>query len=253
MVPVKERNAIGSRGKLLKAYNEKGFFVISIVLGARYASGKQTFRKNSVNYWRNEGLYIKHRRMYLSDYLLVLSCIHSARLQSVFRGFRREGIGVFLRHSCEMSAMLHMCPERNLEWKRRRCIVEHHEIKLAEQFNQSVVEALYPTYTMNQSNQMGWFLNHGLWRQLVQEQNFPMAKVNFAPVIDPIMKDIQSFPCVTSLDFSFIGNLPFPNKTTLISFRQNASLRAVALKQKAEALLETKLPLGPILDVFEDD
>jgi hypothetical protein len=149
-----------------------------------------------------------------------------------------------------MSAMLHLCPERTLEWKRRRCIVEHHEILLAQQLNQNVVEALYPTYPIDNSSEKGWFSNHAFWKEIVEEQNFPLAKVNFPPVIDPIMKNFENCLCVKLLDRPFLESLPFPNKMDLMMFGQNMSLKAFGIKREAMSLLNKSLPLGPKFDVF---
>ena len=126
-------------------------------------------------------------------------------VESIFRGFDNFGLSIFMNHSCIPQKDSSFCRDER-RFKRKRCIVENHEISLAWQFpaagesksstNEHKVQALYngdvaDEYMVNGSFPT-WITNFPYWKHvMVQQQGFPAAKVKSIEMVaantDPIL------------------------------------------------------------------
>jgi hypothetical protein len=112
-------------------------------------------------------------------------------LESVWRGFSKEGIQTFIDYSCRPKATDPLyCPTKM--WGRKGCIVENFERQMSRQFPKEKTYGLFPSDVP--TNMISWWTNsfHSwvrhppYWNKLVTEQNFPVSKVNWKGMIDSI-------------------------------------------------------------------
>mmetsp|Transcript_22023 Transcript_22023/g.61284 ORF Transcript_22023/g.61284 Transcript_22023/m.61284 type:complete len:333 (+) Transcript_22023:808-1806(+) len=100
-------------------------------------------------------------------------------LESVFRGFTREGIDTFRRHSCVPADHPFYCTDQS---DNKACIVNNFEHDLASQYPCDKVYGIYPADTPPKfitahNGHRTWIHNIAYWRSLVKEANFPIAKI----------------------------------------------------------------------------
>jgi len=101
-------------------------------------------------------------------------------VESVFRGFDKQGINTFNVHSCVAEDDPMFCPE---EKDNKACIINNFEHDLAKQFPCDKVQGLYPTDSPEllkpqELSQLTWIKNTRYWRMLVDHMGFPIAKAN---------------------------------------------------------------------------
>jgi len=133
-------------------------------------------------------------------------------LESVFRGFDELGLSIFLKNSCVPQDDESFCRNK-IPVKRKRCIVEHHEIDLVGQFpDDANATGLYngkvPDH-MSKGRFPTWTGNVPYWREvLVKKQQFPAAKVKefqmIASIEDPIISN-----CTRYLNRTFVDVIAF--------------------------------------------
>jgi hypothetical protein len=101
-------------------------------------------------------------------------------LESVFRGFDRPGIDVFMKYSCVPVTHPFFCQKRK-NWK--ACIINNFEHGMSRQFSRDQVGGLFPTdvplemITQERWNFRSWIQDVPFWRELVDTKGFPAAKV----------------------------------------------------------------------------
>lgn len=132
-------------------------------------------------------------------------------LESVVRGFSRKGIFTFMHHSCLPADHPSFGQNLKSRVRRKRRIVEHHEIKLASQYLPNETIGLYssdePQNWATRQNKT-WVQNENLWRFLKDEQRFPVAKVN-QPYAVKLLKDPLILTCTSKMDKDFLESLNF--------------------------------------------
>jgi hypothetical protein len=152
---------------------------------------------------------------------LSYSNLGSFWLESVFRGFSPEGIVTFLHHSCNKSAdHASFGPTLISRERKKRAIVDYHEIKLAFQYLPNTTIGLYssdePEHWTPRQNKT-WVQIEKLWRFLKDEQRFPVAKVN-QPYAVKSLKDPLIVTCTSKMEKHFLEKLNFS------SFHHESSL-----------------------------
>jgi hypothetical protein len=111
-------------------------------------------------------------------------------LESVWRGFSKEGIQTFIDYSCRPKATDPLyCPTKI--WGRKGCIVENFERQMSRQFPKEKTYGIFPSDVPKNmlswaNNFHSWVRHPPYWNKLVKEQNFPVSKVNWKGMIDSI-------------------------------------------------------------------
>ena len=111
-------------------------------------------------------------------------------LESVWRGFSKEGIKTFIDYSCRPKATDPLyCPTQM--WGRKGCIVENFERQMSRQFPKEKTYGIFPSDVpknmLSWTNTFhSWVRHPPYWNKLVKEQNFPVSKVNWKGMIDSI-------------------------------------------------------------------
>ena len=111
-------------------------------------------------------------------------------LESVWRGFSKEGIKTFIDYSCRPKATDPLyCPTKM--WGRKGCIVENFERQMSRQFPKEKTYGIFPSDVpknmLSWTNTFhSWVRHPPYWNKLVKEQNFPVSKVNWKGMIDSI-------------------------------------------------------------------
>jgi len=99
-------------------------------------------------------------------------------VESVYRGFTREGINAFQNHSCVPADHPFFCPEKD---ENKDCIINNFEHDLATEFPCDKVFGLFPSDApdifLENNTHMTWAKNGLYWKALVNKVNFPVAKV----------------------------------------------------------------------------
>jgi hypothetical protein len=111
-------------------------------------------------------------------------------LESIWRGFSKEGIQTFIDYSCRPKATDPLyCPAKI--WGRKGCIVENFERQMSRQFPKEKTYGIFPSDVPKNmlswtNNFHSWVRHPPYWNKLVKEQNFPVSKVNWKSMIDSI-------------------------------------------------------------------
>ncbi len=132
-------------------------------------------------------------------------------LESVWRAFDSEGIPTFVSHSCKPASDPMFC--RNAWWGQKGCIVENFERQLAWRFPPRKIVGLYnsdvPKELLTRKDSFPSWVRHApYWNQLVQEQNFPISKVNWESMIASIDDD-RLKTCTQHLDRDWLRGFDF--------------------------------------------
>ena len=130
-------------------------------------------------------------------------------LESVWRGFDRTGIRTFVDHSCRPATDPYFCPRA--WWGRKGCIVENFERAMAWQFPRDKTFGLFPsdvpadmlTLSERFHNYRTWVRHPAYWNKLVEEDNFPVSKLNWEGMVDSI-DDERLRTCTRHLDRSWL-------------------------------------------------
>jgi len=102
-------------------------------------------------------------------------------MESIYRGFDQEGMGIFRQHSCVSEDHPFFCPTEN-DYK--ACIINNFEHDLAMKYPCDKVLGLYPSDApepllfKKEVWRTTWIKNLRYWRMLVEYMGFPIAKVN---------------------------------------------------------------------------
>jgi hypothetical protein len=137
-------------------------------------------------------------------------------LESVFRAFSRDALDTFMNHSCVPSNHESFCPKRKSAQKRKRCIVEHHEIGMAGKFRPDQVLGLYPSDVPKEMwttrPNVTWVVHVPYWRNvLVERMGFPAAKVGMKDMIESI-RDPLLQNCTRHFDWRLLDKLDFDSR-----------------------------------------
>jgi len=119
------------------------------------------------------------------------------------RGFRAAALPVFANHSCVPPDHQSFCRGKNLMWVRKRCVVEYHEIAIAGLYERKRVMGLFPSDPPDDPEDTMWLGNTKYWEVLVNETNFPVAKVNQPKTIHG-PRDTRLQNCTRFMDANFV-------------------------------------------------
>lgn len=133
-------------------------------------------------------------------------------LESIWRGFDRPGLQTFVDYSCRPTANDPMfCPHRKKWWwmlggQQKGCIVENFERNMVQQFPRDKVWGMFssdvPRELLTRKHRFpNWVRHPPYWQQLVEEEGFPVAKVNWPDMIASI-DDERLNTCTQHLDRS---------------------------------------------------
>jgi len=122
-------------------------------------------------------------------------------LESVWRGFDKTGIQIFMDYSCRPANDPLFCPKSF--WGRKGCIVENFERAMSRQFPKEKSYGLFASDVPKdmlswRQNFHSWVRHQSYWEKLVTEQNFPVSKVNWNGMIDSI-DDLRLQTCTKFL------------------------------------------------------
>jgi hypothetical protein len=132
-------------------------------------------------------------------------------VESIWRGFDRTGVQTFKDYSCRLATDPMFCSRK--WWGKKGCIVENFERNMARQFPRDKVVGLFPSdvppnmLTRKQSFP-NWVRHPPYWQKLVEEEKFPVAKVNWPEMIGSIDDD-RLHACTNYLDRSVLDRLDF--------------------------------------------
>lgn len=125
-------------------------------------------------------------------------------VESVYRGFNKDGIVTFQDHSCVPEDHPFFCPTED---DRKACIINNFEHDLAAQYPCNKVYGLYPSDSpaehLVKNGFPTWVKNADYWRELVERAGFPIAKVKE----DEMIKDLtnaQLDQCTQHFNFSLV-------------------------------------------------
>jgi hypothetical protein len=127
-------------------------------------------------------------------------------LESVMRGFSSGGFRTFQKYSCVPHGHPRHCDyPPSMPTKRKQCLIRHHEIGLARQYNRSTIKGLYAA-EINQTLRH-WQTEVEYFKELVQTQQFPVAKVkesihHIQSLEDPLLQN-----CTKRLDWDWLHAL----------------------------------------------
>jgi hypothetical protein len=132
-------------------------------------------------------------------------------VESIWRGFDRAGVQTFKDYSCRPATDPMFCSRK--WWGKKGCIVENFERNMAREFPPDKVVGLFPSdvphdmITPKQSFP-NWVRHSPYWQKLVEEEKFPVSKVNWPEMIGSI-DDYQLQVCTEYLDWSLLDTLDF--------------------------------------------
>ena len=135
-----------------------------------------------------------------------------------------------MNNSCVPSTHSAYCPEigPRQQQKRKRCIVDNHEVNLAFQFPpypnseggpDRVTRGLFNGRVPRWMNKWytNWILDRKYWKYLVEKENFPVAKTNEdTGHIRDIHNEKLLQPCLVHLDLSLLSELDFGSAETVV-------------------------------------
>jgi hypothetical protein len=131
-------------------------------------------------------------------------------LESVLRGFSRQGIPRFLDYSCQHDANHSSFGSHfNREAERKHAIVSYHEIGLARQYPPNTTTGLFSADAPDSFPRRNtWVRHERLWKWLKDEHGFPVAKMN-QPYAIPSLGDPIAAVCTSKMDKNFLQSLNF--------------------------------------------
>lgn len=135
-------------------------------------------------------------------------------VESVFRGFNAKALQVFMNHSCLPKTQKTNCSKFSARSKRKRCIVEYHEIRLASVFSSQnlTVLGLYrgtvpgSMRSTKTSTFPTWVAHVQFWKEvLVEQYDFPALKVKMLQLLHkedtPLVSACTQFLNTSLLDY----------------------------------------------------
>ncbi|KAL3910189.1 MAG: hypothetical protein SGILL_007792 [Bacillariaceae sp.] len=123
-------------------------------------------------------------------------------LESVWRGFDREGLQTFRDYSCRPANDKLFCPKKK-GWKRKKCIIDNFERAAGRQFPPDKTWGLFssdtPTRILTGKNWFRtWVQNEAYWLELVKD-GFPASKISYDKMIDSV-NDERLKTCTSRMD-----------------------------------------------------
>ena len=123
-------------------------------------------------------------------------------VESIFRGFTKEGIDIFQEHSCVPEDHPFFCPT---EEDQKPCIINNFEHDLVNRYPCNRVYGLFPsdspvTY-VTKNPYPTWVKNADYWIDLVERAGFPVAKVKEEDMITDLSSPLLS-RCTRYIDDS---------------------------------------------------
>lgn len=132
-------------------------------------------------------------------------------VESVWRGFDRDGVQTFKDYSCRPATDPMFCSRR--WWGKKGCIVENFERNMARQFPRDKVVGLFssdvPSDMLTRKDSFpNWVRHPPYWQKLVEEEQFPVSKVNWPEMIGSIDDDRLKV-CTKNLNRSAFDDFDF--------------------------------------------
>ena len=132
-------------------------------------------------------------------------------VESVWRGFDRNGIQTFRDYSCRPADDPMFCARR--WWGKKGCIVENFERNMVRQFPRDKVVGLYPSdvpkHMLTRKHHFNTWVRHPpYWQKLVEEEGFPVSKVNWPEMIGSVDDD-RLKTCTRMIDRHAIDSMDF--------------------------------------------
>jgi hypothetical protein len=132
-------------------------------------------------------------------------------VESVWRGFDRPGIQTFMEYSCRPASDPMFCSKR--WWGQKGCIVENFERNMVKQFPRDKVVGLFssdvPKEMLSRKHRFPQWVRHPpYWQKLVEEEGFPVSKVNWPEMIGSL-DDARLQTCTQYLDRSKLADFDF--------------------------------------------
>jgi hypothetical protein len=159
-------------------------------------------------------------------------------LESVFRGFDREGMQVFRNHACVPKDHPRFCPQEVSRELLKRCFTEHFEIDIARLYRPDQVKGLYLSDVpkdqwMAHKPWATWVGHTPYWANtMVTQWDFPAAKVTKRDMIRSFEHPwIQN--CTSHVDWDMVKG-----------FNYSADLRKI--KKRPRRRGEPYQPIGQI-------
>jgi hypothetical protein len=115
-----------------------------------------------------------------------------------------------MNHSCWNFTMDDLCPATNKGCrrpvKRKRSIVEHFEIPIAELYPREQVQGMFLSEPRHQKGAWNsWIANTSYWEYLVREQGFPVVKVKMVKSHN----STHISNCTNMMDIDFLSSLDY--------------------------------------------
>jgi hypothetical protein len=132
-------------------------------------------------------------------------------VESIWRGFDRPGIQTFKDYSCRPATDPMFCSRR--WWGQKGCIVENFERNMVRQYPRDKVAGLFssdvPSDMLTRKYSFpNWVRHPPYWQQLVENEGFPVSKVNWPEMIGSIDDDRLKV-CTQHLDRSAMDGFDF--------------------------------------------
>ncbi|KAG7349652.1 hypothetical protein IV203_012249 [Nitzschia inconspicua] len=132
-------------------------------------------------------------------------------VESIWRGFDRPGLQSFMDYSCRPATDPMFCSNR--WWGKKGCIVENFERNLVRQYPRDNVVGMFSSdvpkdMLTRKHNFPNWVRHPPYWQKLVDEEGFPVSKVNWPDMIESI-DDERLKQCSKYLDRSTLDGIDF--------------------------------------------
>uniref|UniRef100_A0A7S4AQH6 Uncharacterized protein n=1 Tax=Pseudo-nitzschia australis TaxID=44445 RepID=A0A7S4AQH6_9STRA len=146
--------------------------------------------------------------------------------ESIFRAFDPYGLRVFMDHSCVPMEHESFCHGKAAV-KKKRCIVDFHEIQVAYRFPNRERQAfgIFPGTVPNDFQERTrtkgrtvWVCNVPFWKEVLLPAGFPAAKVNCPPMYNDNIDDPLLDTCTRFLNRSMIDTLDFSKADRTINY-----------------------------------
>ena len=132
-------------------------------------------------------------------------------LESVWRGFDREGLQTFRDYSCRPANDKLFCPKKK-GWRRKKCIIDNFERAVGQQFPANKTWGLFssdvPTRILTSKDWFRtWVQNEPYWQELVKD-GFPASKISYDKMIASVDDD-RLKTCTSMMDRQAMDKMDF--------------------------------------------
>jgi len=133
-------------------------------------------------------------------------------LESIWRGFDREGLQIFRDYSCRPANNKLFCPKKK-GWKKKKCIIDNFERAVGQQFPTNKTWGLFssdttPRILTGKHWFRTWVQNEVYWQELVVKDGFPVSKISYDKMIDSIDDD-RLKTCTSKMDRQVLDKINF--------------------------------------------